>query len=80
MQKYVNLIIRLWVSCTFCAKGQMVHSVRQRCGRRLALECPVDVDLVSCVPESACPAAMEYASTVCIIHISYFSALDRAYI
>ncbi|PVD34500.1 hypothetical protein C0Q70_05775 [Pomacea canaliculata] len=45
-------------------EGQMVHSVRQRCGRRLALECPVDVDLVSCVPESACPAAMEYASTL----------------
>lgn len=41
-------------------------SVRRRCGRQLALEWPADVDLVSTVPESATPAAMEYAATVSI--------------
>ena len=44
--------------------GQMVYSVRQRCGRRLALEAPVDADLVSTVPESATPAALGYSQQV----------------
>ena len=44
--------------------GQMVHSVRQRCGRQLAKEAPVDVDLVSTVPDSATPAALAYAAQV----------------
>ncbi|KAK6494226.1 amidophosphoribosyltransferase-like [Huso huso] len=42
-------------------EGQMVYSVRQRCGRQLALEAPVDADVVSTVPESATPAALGYA-------------------
>ncbi|GAB1609570.1 amidophosphoribosyltransferase-like [Argonauta hians] len=42
-------------------EGQMVYSVRKRCGHQLAIESPVDVDLVSTVPESATPAAMAYA-------------------
>ena len=42
----------------------MVYSVRQRCGRRLALEAPVDADLVSTVPESATPAALGYSQQV----------------
>ncbi|MFT7809457.1 amidophosphoribosyltransferase [Arapaima gigas] len=41
--------------------SQMVYSVRQRCGRQLAIEAPADVDLVSTVPESATPAALGYA-------------------
>ena len=41
--------------------GQTVYNVRQRCGRQLALESPVDADVVSTVPESATPAAMGYA-------------------
>ncbi|PWA14531.1 hypothetical protein CCH79_00011199 [Gambusia affinis] len=41
--------------------GQMVYTVRQRCGRQLAIEAPTDVDLVSTVPESATPAALGYA-------------------
>ncbi|BFZ14466.1 hypothetical protein BsWGS_17505 [Bradybaena similaris] len=45
-------------------EGQMVSSVRRRCGHQLAKEWPVDVDLVSTVPESATPAAMEYAGTL----------------
>ena len=42
----------------------MVYQVRQRCGRQLAKESPADADLVSTVPESATPAALEYARTV----------------
>ncbi|XP_029642625.1 amidophosphoribosyltransferase-like [Octopus sinensis] len=42
-------------------EGQMVYSVRKRCGQQLAIEFPVNVDLVSTVPESATPAAMAYA-------------------
>ena len=42
----------------------MVAAVRRKCGKQLAKEWPVDVDLISTVPESATPAAMEYAATV----------------
>lgn len=44
--------------------GQMVYSVRERCGRRLALEAQVDADIVSTVPESATPAALGYSAQV----------------
>ncbi|XP_036751069.1 amidophosphoribosyltransferase isoform X3 [Manis pentadactyla] len=43
---------------------QMVYTVRYRCGQRLAIEAPVDADLVSTVPESATPAALGYAGKV----------------
>ncbi|CAM9453802.1 amidophosphoribosyltransferase [Lampetra fluviatilis] len=42
-------------------EGQMVYTVRHRCGQRLATEAPVAADLVSAVPESATPAALGYA-------------------
>lgn len=42
-------------------EGQMVYSVRQRCGRQLAVEAPVQAEVVSTVPESATPAALGYA-------------------
>ncbi|XP_042875268.1 amidophosphoribosyltransferase-like isoform X2 [Penaeus japonicus] len=42
-------------------EGQQVYSVRQRCGRQLAIETSVDADIISTVPESATPAAMGYA-------------------
>src|SRR5699024_7973348 len=49
-------------------EGQIVYSVRQNCGRQLAIEAPVTrpngdtSDLfVSAVPESAIPAALCYA-------------------
>lgn len=45
--------------------GQMVYTVRQRCGRQLAIEAPTDADVVSTVPESATPAALGYAQQVC---------------
>lgn len=42
----------------------MVYTVRQRCGRELAIEAPTDADVVSTVPESATPAALGYAKQV----------------
>ncbi|KAK7097131.1 amidophosphoribosyltransferase-like isoform X2 [Littorina saxatilis] len=42
-------------------EGQMVYTVRKRCGKQLAMEAPVEADLVSTVPDSATPAAIEYA-------------------
>lgn len=42
-------------------EGQMVYSVRQRCGKQLAIEAPVEAELVSTVPESATPAALGYS-------------------
>lgn len=44
--------------------GQMVYTVRQRCGRQLAIEAPTEADVVSTVPESATPAALGYAEQV----------------
>lgn len=43
-------------------EGQMVYTVRYRCGQQLAIEAPVQADLVSTVPESATPAALGYAA------------------
>ena len=48
----------------YCAAGQMVYSVRKRCGIQLAKESPVEADIVSTVPDSATPAAIEYARMV----------------
>lgn len=49
-------------------EGQMVYSVRQTCGRQLAIEAPVTQSdgnmsdfIVAAVPESAIPAALGYA-------------------
>lgn len=49
-------------------EGQIVYSVRQNCGRQLAIEAPVNPPngdtsnlIVSAVPESAIPAALGYA-------------------
>jgi amidophosphoribosyltransferase len=41
--------------------GQGVHATRVRIGKRLAIEAPVDADLVIPVPESGTPAAIGYA-------------------
>ncbi len=41
--------------------GRSVHEARVEMGRRLALEFPVDADLVMPVPESGTPAAAGYA-------------------
>lgn len=42
-------------------EGQQVYSVRQRCGRQLAIESPVEADIISTVPESATPAAIGFS-------------------
>jgi amidophosphoribosyltransferase len=41
--------------------GRSVHNTRVEVGRRLALEAPVEADLVIPVPESGTPAAIGYA-------------------
>lgn len=41
--------------------GKSVYSVRHRCGEKLAEECPLDVDIVVPVPETAVPVASGYA-------------------
>lgn len=48
----------------------MVYTVRYRCGQQLAIEAPVEADLVSTVPESATPAALGYAAKVFTFHYS----------
>lgn len=42
-------------------EGQVVHKVRQRMGQQLAIEAPVDADIVVAVPDSATPAAIGYS-------------------
>ena len=46
---------------TSILEGQVVHNVRQRMGRELAREAPVDADVVVPVPDSATPAAIGYS-------------------
>ncbi len=41
--------------------GRSVYDVRKRMGRKLAQECPADVDVVVPVPDSSVPAAIGYA-------------------
>jgi len=41
--------------------GQSVHATRVRLGKRLAIEAPVEADLVIPVPESGTPAAIGFA-------------------
>jgi len=41
--------------------GQVIHQARQRMGRQLACEAPVDADLVIGVPDSAIPAAIGFS-------------------
>lgn len=57
----------------YISVGQMVYSVRRRCGQQLAIEAPVEADLVSTVPESATPAALGYAQKV--LWMSFHSEL-----
>ena len=40
---------------------QLVHTVRQECGKQLAIEGFVDADIVSTIPESANPAARAFS-------------------
>ncbi len=42
--------------------GKVVHEVRQRLGRQLARESPVEADVVIPIPDSATPAAIGYAA------------------
>jgi len=42
-------------------EGQVIHQVRQQLGRQLAMEAPVEADIVIGVPDSAIPAAIGYS-------------------
>ena len=42
-------------------EGQVIHDVRQRCGRQLAREAPAEADIVVGVPDSAIPAAIGFS-------------------
>lgn len=64
--KYLRTWLHVHYSLPLHAAGQMVYTVRQRCGRQLAIEAPTDADVVSTVPESATPAALGYAQQVCL--------------
>ncbi|XP_065186855.1 amidophosphoribosyltransferase-like [Sycon ciliatum] len=55
-------------------EGQQVYSARFRCGRRLAIEAPVEADIVSTVPESATPAAMGFADQ---LGLNYVEVLTK---
>lgn len=46
-------------------EGQMVYAVRMQCGRQLAIEHPVEADIVSSVPESGTAAAHGFSRQVC---------------
>jgi len=48
--------------------GQGVHATRVRIGKRLAIEAPVEADLVIPVPESGTPAAIGYAQQSGILY------------
>lgn len=41
--------------------GQMVHAIRKESGKQLAIEWPVDADIVSTIPDSANPAAKGFS-------------------
>lgn len=45
-------------------EGQEVYTVRVHCGRQLALEHPVEADIVGSVPESGNAAAYGYSKEV----------------
>lgn len=63
---HIHVKDRMFSSTHYFPAGQMVYTVRQRCGRQLAIESPTDADVVSTVPESATPAALGYAQQVCL--------------
>ena len=50
-------------------EGRMIYNVRRQCGKQLAIEAPVEAELVSTVPESATPAAMGYAQQMGIPYV-----------
>lgn len=51
-------------------EGQEVYSVRSQCGKQLAIEHPVEADIVGSVPESGNAAAYGYSKHV-IWSLSY---------
>lgn len=54
-------------------EGQEVYSVRKQCGMQLAIEHPVEADVVGSVPESGNAAAFGYSKEVSEINVSCLS-------
>jgi amidophosphoribosyltransferase len=55
--------------------GRLVYEARMEMGRRLVRECPVDVDFVIGVPDSATAAAIGYAEEA---HLPFFEGLMKS--
>lgn len=58
-------------------EGQMVYAVRMQCGRQLAIEQPVEADIVSAVPESGNAAAHGFSRQV---NLRNFNSKNLKYI
>lgn len=54
--------------------GQLVYMVRQRLGRQLAIESPVDADMVIPIPDSSIPSAIGFAKE---LNINYEQGIVR---
>jgi amidophosphoribosyltransferase len=54
-------------------EGKLVHSTRQRLGRELAREAPVDADVVVAVPDSGTPHAVGFAQEAGIPYTEGFT-------
>ena len=53
-------------------ENQLVYEVRRKCGQQLALEAPVEADIVSTVPESATPSAFGFAEQLGLPYVEVF--------
>lgn len=60
-------------------EGQMVYNVRMQCGRQLAIEHPVEADIVSSVPESGTAAAHGFSRQVSLKKQLIFLILINLY-
>lgn len=61
------------ILCNVLMTGQQVYNVRRRCGRQLAIEAPVEADIISTIPESATPAALGFSQQVTVILCSGYN-------
>jgi amidophosphoribosyltransferase len=61
IQKVASLNMFIWHRPDTTIAGENVHAVRVAVGAQLAIEHPVEADLVIPVPESGTPAAVGYA-------------------
>ncbi|KAL1771054.1 amidophosphoribosyltransferase isoform X2 [Sigmodon hispidus] len=70
---FVSLNMFIFARPDSMFEDQMVYTVRYRCGQQLAVEVPVEADLVSTVLESAMPAALGYAAKCGLPYVEVLS-------